>query len=165
MAIDPTPGGPAANSYVSLAEADAYFATRLNADAWAQAGQASPPRQEAALITATQRLDQEPFRGRRTYRDQALSWPRAGVRGADGLPMPPDEIPGDIKRAQMELALAMLTEDLLADTGLEGFERLRIGPIEIETRERKAGALPANVTRFVRQYREGSALQFQILRG
>lgn len=165
MAIDPTPGGPAANSYVSLDEADAYFATRLNADAWAQAGQASPPRQEAALITATQRLDQESFRGRRTYRDQALSWPRAGVRGADGLPMPPDEIPGDIKRAQMELALALLSEDLLADTGLEGFEHVRIGPIDIKPRRRTAGTLPANVQRFIRTYATGGGLQFEVARG
>lgn len=166
MAIDATIGGAASNSYVTLDEANAYFAKRLNAGAWSEAGEQSPPTQEAALISATLRLDQESFAGRKASPSQALEWPRVGVRGRDGWPVPTDSIPNDVKRAQMELALAMLTDDLLADTGLEGFKSLRVGPIELVTKDgRKAGALPANVTRYISQYRDGSALQFRIERG
>lgn len=53
MALDATVAGATANSYVALAEADAYFADRLNADAWTAAG----TKQAAALITATKQID------------------------------------------------------------------------------------------------------------
>ncbi len=37
MAIEATVGSPDANSYVTLAEAEAYFPERLHSDAWAGA--------------------------------------------------------------------------------------------------------------------------------
>jgi hypothetical protein len=134
---------PGVNSWVTLEEADAYFATLLNTGAWTEAGEESPPLQEPALITAHGRLSQETF-----------------SKAIDA-----DDPPENLKRAQMKLALAMLDDDMLADTGLEGFESLKVGPISMVLRSRVAGALPADVRRELGGLLMGSPYQFRILRG
>lgn len=75
-----TIGGKDSNSYVSVAEADAYFAKRLNADAWEAAPEDSRAK---ALILATSYIDQIGFTGKKASTDpqdsdsyQALEWPR-----------------------------------------------------------------------------------------
>lgn len=164
MAIDSTVGGAAANSYVTVQEADAYFATRTHADAWTGA---TSDLKERALITAVYRLDQESWAGRRASQNQALAWPRYGAEDADGYAVPSDSIPTDIKRAQMEMALVQLgRSDPLAATGLEGFERLKVGPIDIETRRGSStDDLPPHVNRFAAPYLASGGLQFRIERG
>ena len=167
MALDPTVGGADANSYVDVTEASAFFATRLNSEAWTEAGEASPPTQEAALITATRRLDQEPWIWKRASTTQALRFPCTGQRDTDGTLVSTDEIPTWLKNATMELALAMLTEDLLVDTGLEGMRRVKIDVIELEpVVGDAAGDLPANVRRyFPSSALGGSSVTFGIVRG
>lgn len=150
--------------YVTLEEADAYFADRLNADPWVGLDESPPTTKVQALTTAVLRLDQERYQGRRTDPDQEHAWPRAGVRDADGVRVAWDAVPAGIKRAQMELALAMLTEDLLSDTGLEGFEEVQVGPLRVKARSGPAGALPAQVRRELQGFLVGSPLQFQVLR-
>lgn len=166
MALDPTVGGPSANSYVDLSEAHGFFANRLNAGAWDEAGEESPPTQEAALITATLRLEQEAWRWKKASTDQALAFPRTGQRDADGTLVADGEVPVWLKRAQMELALALLTEDLLEDTGLEGMRRVKIDVIELEPLAgRSAGRLPAHVRRYIAHAVHGSDVTFPMLRG
>lgn len=161
--ITATVGGSTSNSYVTLVEADAHFDARLDATDWSGATDDTKNR---ALIQATQRLDQQRFKGRREDEDQALAFPRVGTFDRDGYAYDSDTIPTPVKRAQMELALAMLGTDLLADTGLEGFKRAKVGPLDVETRYRPAGTLPAHVRREIAHLVEGeSALQFDIVRG
>lgn len=126
-----TPGGATSNSYVTEAEADSYFAGRLNSDAW---DDANADEKEAALLMATRRIEVERFLGVRMDSDQALSWPRFGVTYDDWL-IPADEVPKQVKDAQCELALAMLQDDVVADTGLEGFREVKVGPIEVTVNE------------------------------
>ena len=159
MAIDATVGGASANSYVTDAEATAYFIGRLNAEAW---DVALDP--EAALLSAARRLDQESYRGTSAEAAQALAWPRSGVTDEDGRTVASDAIPDRVKRAQMELALAMLGDDLLADTGLEGFESVKVGPLDVTPRHRTAGALPANVRRELAPFLAGSTIEFRMER-
>lgn len=129
------------NSWVTLAEAEAYLSTLLNNDAW---DDAEEPLRERALATAHGRLHQE---GTIADLDQ-------------------DDPPANLQRAQMRLALYMLSEDLLSDSGLEGFEELRVGPVHIRPRTRAAGALPADVRRELGDLLLGtSPMQFKILRG
>lgn len=162
MAIDATVGGSAANSYVTMEAADDFFDTRINGGDWGAAGETV---REAALVTAAHRLDQEAFRGTRSDSDQALAWPRYGVTDADGRTIDSDTIPTDIKRAQMELAFAMIEGDLLADTGLEAVKNVRIGSLDVTPRHRTAGALPAHVQRYLSVYQSGSPMQFRMVRG
>ena len=82
-------------SYVSLAEANEYFSSRLHADAWAEASDAD---KEKALAMAAKAIDRQPLRGRKSDREQTLAFPR----------YPDTEVPEAVKEACCEEALAML---------------------------------------------------------
>lgn len=160
--IDATAGGSSSNSYVTQAEADTHFDGRLDED-FTWAGAAFPVE---ALITAARRLDQETWKGIATDSDQALAWPRYGVKDKDGRQIANDAIPTAVKRAQMELAWALLSDDdFFSDTGLEGFKSLKVGPLEMETRMRPAGNLPANVRREIDHLLANSGANISMERG
>lgn len=164
VTIDATVGGVNANSYVTLAAAEAHFDERLNTGDWD--GAANDEEKKKALIQATRRLDQIDWDGRKFEDDQALQWPRSGTTDRDGWAFETDEIPPEIKRATYELALAMLAEDLLVDSGLEGFERLAVGPLDITPRHtREAGELPAHVWREIEHLVGLGRANVRVLRG
>ncbi len=124
MAIDATVGGPQSNSYVSLAEAETYFAARLRAEAWAASSEAD---KEKALLTACRRIEAHRLQvHRRPYLypgepadtlernydwlapldpDQALSFPRRRDQDHTGTYV----VPQQVREAQCEEALALLT--------------------------------------------------------
>ena len=155
-----TVGAPNAHRYCTLEEATAYFDERLNVSAWTAA--AEDPRIRA-LITATRRIDEEEFVGvpvspvtgaEATVTTQALKWPRQAAPDSEGWTYDDSVIPPIVKQATLELALALLaagTTDLLADSGLEAFENVKIGSLDITPRhERKGAALPEHVRRLLR---------------
>jgi hypothetical protein len=83
VVIDATAGGANANSYLTLAAAQAIidgFVQDADVTAWASA---TTDQKNRALFTATQRLDRERFLGARATDTQALQWPRTGVRKPD----------------------------------------------------------------------------------
>lgn len=172
MAIDATVGGASANSYVTMAEAHDYFDQRIPSTAWFETE--STPDREAALVTGRIRLDQERFRGvpklplsgTLVSQTQALKWPRQGVVDDEGWTYRDDVIPGRIKRAQMELAYAVLSGDLaLAQTGLERFSRARVGPLEVDIRhQQRAGTLPEAVRRELRGLTIGGGVSVPLMR-
>ena len=94
-----TPGGASDNSYVTLAEAEAHFANRLNSSVngdWTNdaAGVArTDDVKKAALITATLRIDEEMFLGYKVTTTQALKWPRYNVYDEDGIVFDSTTIP------------------------------------------------------------------------
>ena len=72
VTIDATAGGANANSYITLAEADAYVeAMVLSTDA-AQWDSGNTDSRNRALTAAAQRLDRERFLGARATDTQAL---------------------------------------------------------------------------------------------
>ena len=73
MPLVTTPGGPSADSYVSVAEADAYFSARVGSTSWTAL---SGPDKETALRHATRNLDLLRFRGWPVTEAQALRFPR-----------------------------------------------------------------------------------------
>ena len=123
MGIDATVGGENSNSYVTLTEADTYFADRLRVDAWSGASSAD---KEKALLTACRHIEACRIRvHRRPYGypgelpdamgrpydplapsnpDQALSFPRKKDEDNDGN----FAIPKRVKDAQCEEALALV---------------------------------------------------------
>lgn len=114
--IDASAGGAAANSFVSVADADAYLETRLNADAWN--APASDDDKSRALQEATRELNALQWdggtNGRRTSSSQALAWPRTYAENPDAAwnattcYFDSTAVPQWLKDATCELALEFL---------------------------------------------------------
>jgi hypothetical protein len=98
--IDSTLGGVSANSYVTIAEADAYFdGDAVNFAAWDALDTDEKTR---ALITATRTINSLSFIGEIYTAEQALKWPRYYPPETDG-----QTIPEDIKIATYSTALGV----------------------------------------------------------
>lgn len=100
-----------ANSYVSLAEADAYAADALSPADWDAKTDAE---KESLLVATTRWLDQNArWKGHKVDRTAVnnLRWPRAGVYDRDELPIAEDVIPEQLRQAVMELAMFLAVAD------------------------------------------------------
>lgn len=161
-AIDATPGGAAANAYLTVEDADAYLAGRVDASAWTAADADTRIR---AVISATRRLDQERYQGGRYTAEQALEWPRWGVVAEGAARF--QAIPQKIKTATAELALALLAAPGSLDaSGLEGFEEVKVGPLAVTpSKAAKPGALPEAVAREIRPLLANLGGSVRLVRG
>lgn len=147
--LDATVGGAASNSYVTVAEADDYFASRLNTGNWAAADK------DAALITAAYDIDSFfKWIGARTDDIQFMDWPRIFVDDVES-----NEIPFDIKRAQMELAISYI-DGGYSNTQAETVEKVKLGGLEVEFGEgsydKRLPSYIANIVGILGQYIESS---------
>lgn len=152
-----TPGGASDNSYVTLAEAEAYFANRLNSAVngdWTNdsSGVARTDAvKSAALITATLRIDEEMFMGLKASSTQALKWPRVNVTDEDGLYFDSDTIPQRVKQAVFICALELLKVDFISEDYLNNFSFFSAGTVQFKQfTQQSAGRLPAEVIRLLR---------------
>lgn len=112
-----TPGASNANSFVTVAEADAYAEGRLNAAAWESATADTRAR---AVIEASRDISYLYWKGSTVSASQALAWPRAYVQDPDApyddqtislddiVYFPETEVPQRVKDATCELALQYL---------------------------------------------------------
>ena len=148
VTIDATAGGANANSYMTLAQADAYVEAMVSSTDVSKWSTGTDDTRNRALAAAAQRLDRERFIGARATDTQALQWPRTGVRKPDtyvntyatGFPFrisedyfTDTEIPDQIKRAQIELAVYLHNNtDGISLSGLEDYKRVKLGNIEVE---------------------------------
>ena len=158
VTIDATAGDANANSYLTLADAQAIvdgMVEDADVTAW---GSATDDQKNRALYTATQRLDRERFLGARATDTQALQWPRTGVRKPDtyvntyatGFPFrisddyfTDTEIPDQVKRAQVVLAVYLNNnKDGIGLSGLEDYKNVQIGSLNITPD--KTGAVGAD---------------------
>lgn len=131
VTLVPTPGDPTANTYASLDEAEAYFATRPNVAAWTAL--ADDTAKSALLVAGCARLDQERYAGCRASSTQALAWPRLGV-WRDGVCLD-GTIPAVLKQAQCEEALAIAMNPARFEHDvLTQFDHLKIGPLDLTPR-------------------------------
>ena len=147
VTITATAGSASANSYLTLAEADALVeAMVLGTDA-AKWDSGNTDSRNRALTAAAQRLDRERFLGARATDTQAMQWPRTGVRKPDtyvnnyssGFPFrisddyfTDTEIPDQIQRAQVELAVYLHSnKDGISLSGLEDFKSVSIGSLSV----------------------------------
>jgi hypothetical protein len=94
---------PTATSYLSVADADAYFATSFNNAAWAVLTQAE---KEIALQEATRWLETLCFGGDKCDPAQPLKWPRCNIECC-GVVADCSSIPPALVQATAELALAL----------------------------------------------------------
>lgn len=158
VTIDATAGGANANSYLTLADAQAIvdgMVEDADVTAWASA---TTDQKNRALYTATQRLDRERFIGAKATNTQALQWPRTGVRKPDtyvntyatGFPFRISEdyfaetdIPDQVKRAQVVLAVYLNNnKDGIGLSGLEDFKNVQLGSLNVTPD--KTGAVGAD---------------------
>ena len=119
------------NSYVSLAEADEYFASRLDVAAWTEA---TSELRESALVTAAMALEQYTWVGVIADPVQALAWPRKGSYFDPRMGYTvalTDSVPERIRRAQMELAYHFLHNDGVLDSNGTVTE-VQVGPIAVK---------------------------------
>jgi len=129
MALDASVGTTTANSYVTIAECEAYFEDRIHAEAFTSSNE-----QDQAAITATQMLDWYcSYKGQKTYDTQALEWPRIDVVDKNGLVVTSTTIPARVKTATFELMLIIMEEDRTADSPLAGIAEASLGPLKIKS--------------------------------
>lgn len=147
VTIVATPGAADANSYLTLATAQAIidgFVQDADGIAWASA---TTDQKNRALFSATQRLDRERFLGARVTDTQSLQWPRTGVRKPDtyintyavGFPFrittdyfTDTEIPQQVQYAQVVLAMYLHNNpDGIGLSGLEDYKNVSIGSLSV----------------------------------
>lgn len=128
LTVETGAGLSGAESYASVAAADAYFLARANA-AWAAL---DTPTKEAKLRDATDYMLAS-YRGRwmgeRMTSTQALDWPRYGVV-VDCFDVPTNTVPAEVVRACCELALRASAQALQADQGVAVTSET-VGPISV----------------------------------
>ena len=131
--IDATLQGSSANSYVTLAEADAYFQTVPHDEHWTGSNDAK----NRVLITATRYLDNFEYYGTRCTTTQALKWPRKDYK-VDGVEIKCTFIPEQVKNATFELAHVLLYkgEALVGTTGTQGtYDQVELGDLKVKFKE------------------------------
>lgn len=174
VVIDATVGGASANSFVTLAEAQAYMDARLNESSWESA---TPDTQNRALVEATRDLSVAVWQGTRADSTQALSWPRWFVVNPD-LPWAgtvyyaSTVIPQRVKDATCELALQYVkagTTDVAAQDPQQNIIEKTVGPLTTRYSEplnRKVGiARYPRVIDLIRPLLVSSGLTSPIIRG
>ena len=158
VTIDATAGGANANSYITLAEADTFVEAMISSSDVSKWTTGNDDTRNRALTAAAERLDRERFLGARATDTQARQWPRTGVRKPDtyvntyatGFPFrisedyfTDTEIPDQIKRAQIELAVYLKNNvDGISLGGLEDFKSVKIGSLQVTPD--KTGAIGAD---------------------
>jgi len=157
VALDATVGGSASNSYVTRAEADAYFGDRLNnsvAGDWntkSDSTSRTTAEKDAALVTATRRIDEEQFLGLKVTITQALKFPRVDLYDEDGIAFSTTAIPERVKQATYIAALELLKADYLAENYLQNYSYLSTGTMQFKQfTQQSAGRLPAEAMRLLR---------------
>lgn len=117
---------PNANSYVSDAEYVEYAAARgrtIGADA---------PAREIELNKAMDYLEsfRDRFKGTKVSRDQPLQWPRVSVF-IDGYQTDSNEIPDELKSAQMEMAYQAKTLELAPSGKFQNVQSQKLGTLAV----------------------------------
>lgn len=117
------------NSFASVAEANDYHSlSPYSASGWAAL---DAERREALLVMATRLLtDLIRWLGEPMSTTQALPWPRSGLLTRNGDPVDSTVVPGEIKRAQAELAWQMDATDRRADQPIADLDIRQVGSIK-----------------------------------
>ena len=141
MALNSTLGGITTNSYVTLADADAYFEDRMHSSVWDSFSE-----QEKVLITSSQMLDwYTKWKGNKATAAQSMQWPRTGAIRPDGTVIADDALPPEVKTAVFELAFSNIGSDRTSDDPLAGIGQLKAGSLMIKSGPEKPNQTNAKV--------------------
>lgn len=143
MTLIATPGASNANSYITVADADAYFATRPFSDDWTVLLTAV---KESALISATTRLDTYDYVGIVVTSTQALKWPRQlDTTGALIRNYAVNIIPPPIQKATCEAALALMQSGGAAAVAGGAVQNVKVGSLSITYSSGSAAVVDTSV--------------------
>jgi hypothetical protein len=142
MALNTSIGSATSDSYITLAEWQAYWLAR-GVDLTAHGHENS---HEANLRRAADTLKRRySWKGRTQYRTQAQAWPRVDIGPVGGWDIAPDTVPQDVKDAQAELAYIIHEGgDTMATVtgGAVKRERVKADAVESETEYSAPRELP-----------------------
>lgn len=115
-----------ANTYVSDGEYVAYAAARGKTIA------SSAANREIQLIKSMDYIEghRAKFKGCKNTRDQPLQWPRYNVT-IDGYWVDNDEIPEELKEAQMEAAIFINSSEILKSGTIQNIQREKLDKLEV----------------------------------
>jgi hypothetical protein len=147
-AIDPTPSGDNANSYISISDADDYFSNHIYASDW---DSAAIKTKESALIMCTRILDEKiDWIGSKNTQEQALAWGRSGVID-DGYDVLSTIVPEAIKNATAEFAKHLIADNSTENADGKGLEKLEVGSVKLTfDKSDTADVLPSIVQEMLR---------------
>jgi hypothetical protein len=123
-----------ANSYASVADADAYHDGHLYATTWTAA---TADNKAKALVMATRLIDADyQFGGTKANSAQALQWPREDCRDPDadgwnGGTVPDNTVPRAVLDATCELGRELLVADRTAAPTGEGLKYETAGTTQV----------------------------------
>ena len=127
MPLDSEVGGASANSYASVADADAYFSESFGKGLWTGSTD-----KEALLITASRSLDQYmSWDGVKSDDAQTMEWPRIGAFDKTGKMYAGDAIPMPVKFATYELAYYMLQNGGLSFQE-QSVDQVKVGSVAVK---------------------------------
>lgn len=133
MTLTTTESGASSDSYVELADYEAYILNNFNVDISSDA----TAEKEADLRRATQVIDRKyTFKGYPTEDDQALQFPRVTDVLVDGREVSNTTVPQRVKDAQCEIAYLIkggLDPFATVEHGAVKRKRVKAGPAEAET--------------------------------
>lgn len=118
-----------ANSYVTVAEADAYFSDSFGRPLWANA---TNDAKATLVVYASRLLDQYmEWAGIKATDTQSMEWPRIGAYDRFGAVIPSDQIPKQVKYAAFELAYYVLENNGLSFAD-QTIDSVKVGSIQVE---------------------------------
>ena len=139
---DGTGTNAAANSYVSVAEADDLITANIHVNSrWIAL---SEPDRQRLLVWASRYIDtQTKWRGEKTVTgtinatgvrtgESPLDWPRTGVCDRNNVLIGPNQIPSQLKLATAEMARYLIDSDRSVERDQDGLERVKADVVEIE---------------------------------
>lgn len=119
------------NSYISIADADIYFACRIHSEVWSTA---TDDDKAKALISATRQIDRLSFKGRKILTNQALAFPRypqGYICSSNIQPSISIDVPQKVKDATCEESYVLLKGiSKRIELQQQGVKQARIGDIE-----------------------------------
>jgi hypothetical protein len=164
LTIDATVGGETSNSYATLEEIEELLEAEILVGAWADLDddeEADLLLKQKALIQATRLIDQVLFKGVRTNQNQALEFPRTGVRIDPNMIIPSAIIPHDIKLAQALICVDIVnrtSDPTIANmSSLSGVYRINVDDAELWFNGSLSGnsgvnQLPLNAQYYIKKY-------------
>jgi len=168
LVVEDGTGKTNSNTYISLADAEIYFESRLNITDWSGETDAN---KNIALAQACRMLDQYvDWIGEPSNDSQALEWPRVNADyEANGVEVyvDSDEIPVLLKYAQCELAISLFSNNTQQPSGLNGFSSISIpGAIHLTVEgSGSQSVIPSVILRMVRYLGNTSSAAVELRRG
>lgn len=146
MPLDDTVGGANSNTYADLAWYKGYLSTRRPLPTWlalALSGDLDDEL-EIDLIQAGRLLDNQfNWNGTPANAIQRMSFPKEGLLNRNGVVIPGNVNPREIKDAQSEYAVILHDKDLLSANEAEekGVRKVKAGSVEVEFQSRDTSSL------------------------